>query len=158
MSIENVISAIEYIDERGLERKYLQDENAVNIEQVEEVEGQLEFVFPDSYRFFLLNYGFGDFEGLEFYGLVDGNNNYEGIENAFWYTKELRRDAFFPVDLFVIESLGDGTEACLNLTMMENNECPVVLFDTGCPDDIYILAESYGVYFYNRVQEAIKSL
>lgn len=155
MTIEKVNSAITLIDKVGFERPYLQKKYAVDVEQLERVEQELEVVFPESYRYFLLNYGSGDFKGREFYGLIPGETDLEEIPNAFWFTKSAREDECLGTNLFVIEDLGDGVLACLDLSKLNENECPVVEFDSGSPEETVFLADSFGAYFYLRVKEAI---
>lgn len=157
MKEKYINEAISKIDESGKERPYLQSKFRVNENQVCDAERKIGFSFPESFRHFLLNYGSGDFGGREFYGLVPGDNNLEEAPNSLWLTLDLRARENLPDDFYVIEDIGDGTTACLLLSHDSKGECPVVLWDYGegnvdCP---HVLAQSFGEYFYERIDEIL---
>jgi len=155
MSIEKINAAINLIDENGLERPYLQSKYAASFDEVDYVEKELGFKFTESYCYFLTNYGTGDFRGLEFYGLIHKQVDIEEIPNAFWFTKSSRESDGLKENLFVIEDLGDGMMACIDFSKRVNDEHSIVEFDIGSPDTQSVLADSFGDYFYQRIESVI---
>ncbi len=149
-TIEQVLSAI---DSRNIARPYLSGSYAVDPAQVAEAEEALGYTFPGSYRAFLLKLGSGDFRGLEFYGLVPSGNATEEIPNALWLTLRLQQEIGLSPGLFVVEDLGDGVLACLDLRARDSGECPVVLWDPSERTDgsHTVLADSFASYLMSRV-------
>ena len=124
---------------------------------VRKCEEMIGFVFPQSYLYFLLNYGFGGVEDIEFCGLVEGKLTEQYFLNAYWLTQETRRQYDIPKDLFIIRDLEDSV-VCLLLSKLENGECPVVLWSFS--EDVqmqqskpYLLAQSFGEYYSLCIQE-----
>lgn len=127
---------------------------------IKECEDAIGFSLPESYRKFLLEYGFGGVEDVEYCGLVDGKLTEEDFLNAYWITLTVRQQFQLPSDLLVIRELEDSA-VCLLLSQMEGEECPVILWDFS--EDIqrqqkkpYILANSFGEYYLQCIQEIIE--
>lgn len=82
--------------------------------------------FPPTYKEFITNYGCGDIEGLEFYGLTDDNFENSSVPNAIWLTLNERKSGF-PANLILIYSTGDGNYLALKVDEFSgDNENPVV--------------------------------
>ena len=154
-----VIDAISKIDLTENTRPYLSEKNGVSELQITEAEKNIGFCFPVSYRYFLKNFGCGDFGGYEFYGLIKGRNDYPDSSNTLWYTEGLRNTEGLPKDLLVIEPLGDGCEACLELHQDPSLEGRIILWDMGESTDKarYALSDTYGQYFYKQIMEALEN-
>ena len=161
MKSEKIIRALELIDQSGLGRPYLNDKYAVSDEQVHQAEDILGWRFPDSYHYFLTNLGSGDFEGAEFYGLIPGEQNCEEIPNGLWFTLEERKNMNLPNGLFAFENHDGDAVSCLALSLMQNGECPVILWEYSESYERqlqrpHILAETFGDYFLQKVRELIE--
>ena len=160
MSVEKIQQTLDLIDSKSLERPFLNESFSVSEDEIAETENRIGFLFSDSYREFLAKLGGGDFNGVEFYGLVSDKLDLEEIPNALWLTMNMRANEDLPNELFVIESLGDGTNACLLFSGGNHDECPVVLWDYGevfNESKLQVLANSFGEYFYKRIVETIES-
>ncbi|HEX5057247.1 MAG TPA: SMI1/KNR4 family protein [Gammaproteobacteria bacterium] len=157
MSAKYIDEAISKIDASGAERPFLQSKLRVDQSQIIDAEKVVGFSFPESFRYFLYSYGSGDFKGIEFYGLVPGNNDLEEIPNSLWLTMKHRRKQNLPDDLYIVENLGDGSLACLLLSQRVKDECPVILWDysEGRKGRPHVLAGSFGEYFYQRIIEVL---
>ena len=71
-------------------------------EQVEEAQNELNLVFPEEYKQYLLNFGAVRFNGVEICGL-----NLKGYLNVVEATeREKSINPLFPPKMFVIEDLG----------------------------------------------------
>lgn len=95
-------------------------------ELVDKAEKALGCTFPPTYKEFISNYGCGDIEGLEFYGLTDDNFENSSAPNAIWLTLDERKSGF-PDNLVLIFSIGDGNYLALKVDELSgSNENPVV--------------------------------
>lgn len=157
MSIEKIKEAISEIDASSKERLYLSEKNAVSETQINDAEKIIGYSFPPSYRYFLSTLGSGDFRGIEFYGLIPNKNNYPSVPNALWLTEEAIKNEELPSDLFVIESLDDGCNACIELSKKPSEERQIILWDIGeAPTKSrYVLGNNFGDYFYNKIMGAL---
>lgn len=159
MSSRLVDDAISMLDKAGMERPYLQSKYGVTESQIREAEDLLGVSFPESYRYFLAKFGSGDFKGIEFYGLVPNDNELEEIPNTVWFTKNAISFGDIKEGFVVVEDLGDGTLACLDTNLMNERECPVVICDLAESTESGrnpVLAESFGKYFFDRLESAVK--
>ena len=158
MSIQKIKDAISSIDSSGLERPYLSAKFSVAESQIQEAEQSIGFPFPPSYRYFLNEFGSGDFGGFEFYGLVPNKNDIPSIPNALWLTKLDWERIDLPNDLFIVESLDDGCYACLELHENPTIEGRVIFWDMGESEDKprHELASSFGHYLFDQVSTALQ--
>jgi len=158
MTANKIDSAISLIDSSGKDRPILQKKFAVSTQQVEELEKKLGFSLPESYQHFLLNYGSGAFEGWEFYGLIPDKSDHP--DDVYSFTVELREEHDLPNDLLAIENFDGDSVACLLLSALRDGECPVILWDHSEGErqirKPYILANSFGDYFFEKVEDAIE--
>jgi hypothetical protein len=120
----------------------------LNTEQIDNLQDELNLIFPDCYRKFLSIYGMGDIHGVEIYGA--GNDN-DGIPSTIWFTKVLRETANLPLHLLpVYESGFDGEIFCIDCS--NNSRNPIVLFIDGLPieeQEFEVYAESFGDFLYD---------
>lgn len=81
-----------------------------SIEQVEEAQNELNLVFPEEYKQYLLNFGAVRFNGVEICGL-----NLKGYLNVVEATeREKSINPLFPRRMFVIEDLGIDTKLIIS--------------------------------------------
>ena len=154
MSIELINKAINLIDSSNFQRPYLDTKYGVTEAQIEDAQKLLNVRFCEDYRYFLSKFGSGDFQGLEFLGLVQGKNEVEMTPNTVWYTKGMRLEGLED-NYVVIENLGDGIVSCVKC--YEDGNGSVFEFDIGNVKSNTQLAESFGEYFYQRIQERIEN-
>lgn len=153
--------ALGQIDSAGLQRPYLSKKFSLSEGEIKVAENRLGTVFPSSYRKFLSEIGSGDFEGVEFLGLIPGKLDYASRPNTLWLTKRLQESRSLPPDLFVVEDFGGDAFACLVLTQLEGDECPVVVWEVSESSERqraapHVLATSFGEYFLNKIRELIE--
>ncbi|WP_417790624.1 SMI1/KNR4 family protein [Terasakiella pusilla] len=161
MSLEKITKALAEIDQSGLKRPYLDPKFSVSEQEVLIAEHRIGFKFPKSYRAFLRAVGSGDFQAVEFYGLIPNQLDLNEIPNAVWFTEDLQNSYSLPKELFAFQDFDGDAVACLFLSKMDDEECPVVLWDHGEAADIqmkkpYILASSFGEYFSEKIRELIR--
>ncbi|OBQ46485.1 SMI1/KNR4 family protein [Halodesulfovibrio spirochaetisodalis] len=157
MTIDAFNIALELATEKGLE---FDIPRPVSEKLIKRCEDAINFPLPASYRTFLLKYGFGGIDAVEYCGLLEGQLDEKYFLNAYWVTQEVHRQFGLPNDLFVIQKIEDGV-TCLLLSQMEKEECPVILWDFS--EDIerqqkkpYILANSFGEHFLKSIQYIIE--
>lgn len=103
----------------------------INDESITEAQRILNVKFPESYIQFLKKYGCGDIFGTEIYGIVSSNNiEGTGIPSLVWLTKELRKDGLLP-QYIPICFADDGCYYILDTNQINENECPVLIWDSG---------------------------
>ena len=146
-------STIERIDRSNIPRPFLDKKYAVAETQIRQSEEEIGFPLPESYVYFLSEFGSGDFGGIEFYGLLPQGNHIKEIPNALWLTLKSRELEGLPSSYFVVENLDDGAIACLDLSVMTDKECPVVLWELGESGNSkpHVLADTFGDYFEQRI-------
>jgi hypothetical protein len=87
---------------------------------IAEIEGQLGITLPDSYKWFLQEYGYGGISGF----MIIGNGK-SGIPAVIKYTNQWRQYGL-PDKFIVIEDDGTDWIYCLDTSQIVNSECPVV--------------------------------
>lgn len=127
----------------------------VSMEEVASAEDQLGVRFPQSYRFFLIEFGWVSFGPFELYGLGTGIPDYLEVVTV---TLSEREEAMprLPERLVPLMNDGGGCLHCLDTSQMIEQECPVVLWD---PDlgPTQILSEEAGGFvdwLLNKLGEA----
>jgi len=159
MSEASYDKALERVARVGLE---MDPRRPVTEEDVSKCEEFLGHALPSSYRRFLLEYGFGGVEDVEILGLISGDLQKASYVNAVAETV-LLRDAFnLPTNLLAIANLDGDAVVCLQLSQTPKVECPIVLWDHSESsqkqiDAPHVLADSFGEYFLQRVEELIEA-
>ncbi|MFC7393062.1 SMI1/KNR4 family protein [Scopulibacillus cellulosilyticus] len=118
------------------------DENVVK-----SLENELQVNLPNSYKWFLLNYGSGGLYGVDILGvekLIENLNEAWVIETTKEY-RELGLDK----ELIVIEDI-DIVLYCLDTSQLQNGECPVVSWDQLEGYDM-IEAENFYDFLFERL-------
>ena len=123
MSIKKYEQALDLIDEIGSG----DFEGARPEALVSQAERTLGLVFPPSYRRFLLELGCGDIDGVEIYGLIDGNFEQSSIPNGIWMTLQQRKAIGLGDNFIVLGEDGDGTLHVIDTSVtFEAGENPVI--------------------------------
>lgn len=139
----------------------------VSDSRIEEEEEALGLKFPMDYRHFLKNYGAGDFESCEIYGIVPEKDT-KCIPNGMWATACLREKKQMPQEYIAIAFDGFGDYYCIDTSKPgEDGLCPVVLFISS-PEDTVLTeadssgpfpeAENFAVFLLNQLKEEIDRL
>ncbi|WFA07074.1 SMI1/KNR4 family protein [Bacillus sp. HSf4] len=137
----NLSKVREFIEENKHEAIFTGGTNENNIKWIEET---LQVELPESYKWFLRNYGAGGMFGV----LILGYN----IDSATVVNKtvEYREDYNLTEGLVVIEDI-DFFAYCLDTNKMENGECPVFIWDRENGYENFV-AGSFIEYFYDKLK------
>ncbi|NWN98365.1 MAG: SMI1/KNR4 family protein [Bacillus sp. (in: Bacteria)] len=119
----------------------------VDEKQIEYVQNTLEVQLPESYKWFLTNYGSGGLFGVDILGVAKSN-----IASVVIETKNYR-DLGMSNNLVVIEDIGEYAY-CLDTSKMENNECPVIAWDRQGGLDDFNTAKNFYKFLSQRLLEA----
>lgn len=119
----------------------------VDGKQIDYVQDILKLKLPESYKWFLYNYGSGGLYGVDILGVAKHN-----IATVVTET-ESYRDLGMSENLIVIEDI-DEYAYCLDTSNMENNECPVIEWNKQGGLDDYNTAENFYEFFSQRLLDA----
>lgn len=119
----------------------------VDEKQIEYVQNTLEVQLPESYKWFLTNYGSGGLFGVDILGVAKSN-----IASVVIETKNYR-DLGMSKSLVVIEDTGEYAY-CLDTSKMENNECPVIAWNRQGGLDDFNTAKNFYEFLSQRLLEA----
>lgn len=164
MSLENLEKAFQLIENNFTEEEKSRCQS-FSLETIKRAESFLNIKFPASYREFLKKYGYGDFGGLEIYGLTKEEKfNIESKPiiprpNIVWMTVQYNLDFKHPLYLLIIYELGEGTKYCLDLSQMKGDECPVVvwpIFGYENNPKLEIIAQDFGDFLLEMVEDEIR--
>jgi hypothetical protein len=114
---------------------------------VQEAERALNIIFPPSYRQFLLDFGCGDINGNEIYGIIDSNFDNSTIPNGIWLTLHERKVSKLPSNLILIAQGYDGYLVLDSKLQYKNGEYPIIEWIGGNPNPSNeILYKDFGIY------------
>ncbi|OLP66852.1 Antitoxin YobK [Bacillus pumilus] len=119
----------------------------VDGKQIEYVQDTLKLKLPESYKWFLNNYGSGGLYGVDILGVAKSNIATVVIET------ESYRDLGMSENLIVIEDI-DEYAYCLDTGNMVNNECPVIAWNKQGGLDDYNTAENFYEFLSQRLLDA----
>lgn len=122
---------------------------------VQAAENALGLKFPATYRRFLLEYGTGNFDSSEVFGVVDDDFTHSSGPYAVWCTLNERAEGGLPNNLVVIYSDGAGAFFCLDCADKEGEEAPVVAYYIGFPaaqQPREVIAEDFGEFLLQLVK------
>lgn len=114
---------------------------------IDYVQDTLKVKLPESYKWFLNNYGSGGLYGVNILGVAKSN-----IANVVIAT-ESYRDLGMSEHLIVIEDI-DEYAYCLDTSNMENNECPVIAWNKQGGLDDYNTAKNFYEFLFRRLLDA----
>lgn len=119
----------------------------VDKEQIDYVQDTLKVNLPESYKWFLYNYGSGGLYGVDILGVAKSNIPSVVIETESYRNLKMGRA------LVVIEDV-DEYGYCLNTGDMKDNECPIISWDKHGGLDDYNTAENFYEFLSQRLLEA----
>lgn len=119
----------------------------VDVKQIDYVQDTLKLELPESYKWFLNNYGSGGLYGVDILGVAKSN-----IATVIIVT-ESYRDLGMSENLIVIEDI-DEYAYCLDISKMVNNECPVIAWNKQGGLDDYNTAKNFYEFLSQRLLEA----
>lgn len=83
----------------------------------------LNIKFPNSYHWFLKQYGSGGLDGMDIHGCETTAADFSVV----YHTKLYRETYNLPEQYIVLNDI-DGTVTCLDTNQMKDGECPVVFW------------------------------
>jgi hypothetical protein len=117
---------------------------------IHQIEKELDVTLPESYKWYVRNYGHGSIGGVEIYG-VGLNNALTCVER----TNDYRR-AVLPEKYVVVQSVDEWIH-CLDTQKMTNGECPVADWDrqAGTGRHTY---DNFFLFIYEKFEQELGSL
>lgn len=119
----------------------------VTDDYIELAEKKLQVVFPDSYKWFIRNYGCGSILGITISGVQTNDNS------SVVYNTERYRKLGLDEKCVVVEDCGEFV-MCLDTSKMVKNECPVVSWARG-NKTINHRYDNFYDYLLDELNEAI---
>ncbi|MBM7645659.1 hypothetical protein JOD45_001877 [Scopulibacillus daqui] len=144
MSKEKIIKIIK--DNKDIDAGDFTD--GVDENTVKNLENELKVTLPESYKWFLLNYGSGGLYGVDILGVGLVGVKQINQASVVKVTKEYR-DVDLDKDLVIIEDCGEYMY-CLDTSQMQNAECPVVSWDQMGGIGI-VIANNFYDFLYDRL-------
>lgn len=148
--IQKAINKYLLSEDKRLENYFL---GGVSSEKISMAEEHLGVIFPDSYKFFLENYGSGGIGGMLFWGIESGKKQIE--ENTVIVITEEYRKKGLPNNLVVFEENGDYISCMETDKMNDENECPIVTWSIFDNDGIVFLEKDFYTYFLSRIEDYV---
>lgn len=127
-------------------------EGAVSEEEVQEAEKELGIRIPEQYRKFLLNYGCGDIEGIQIYGL---GVEPDGAPSLLWLIDDLKKNFPLPETILPFSESGDGSYAAVVVEDFDEFETGNVIYWDPIhlgPDTFEVAAESFAEYILDLME------
>lgn len=122
----------------------------LSLPEIKNIEKKLGIALPDSFIWFLSEYGMGGIHGVEIYGGGAGQ-----IPSCVRETLSLRNEGL-PESLVVVESC-DEWLYCLDTSRMINGECPIVDWAKGEGVGKQIYSNFYD-YLERRLSESLNCM
>ena len=119
----------------------------VDEKQIIDVQDTLKLKLPESYKWFLYNYGSGGLYGVDILGIAKHNIATVVIET------ESYRKLGMSKNLIVIEDI-DEYAYCFDTNNRLNNECPIIAWNKQGGLDNYITAENFYEFLLQRLLDA----
>lgn len=135
---------IKLIEKYGEEDDFTGSSNYEKVLKVGEV---LDLKLPESYKWFLKNYGHGGINGVEVYGISKAD-----IPSCVRHTDNYRRYRL-PKEFIVIENC-DEWLYCIDTGKMIEDECPIVYWNKNNKSTNLSFSNFYE-YLYTRFNENI---
>ena len=149
MSYKDLFSAFELIDENGGG----DFEGGKDPALIEKAECTLGLKFPPTYRTFLEKLGCGDIEGLEFYGIIDGDFEKSSVPDAIWLTLNERKSGL-PTSLILIYSNGTGGYYAIDTSQIySNGESPIVSYALN--GSIEKISDDFGSFILSKLRTVL---
>lgn len=119
-------------------------------ELIAKAEAMLSVKFPPSFRKFILEFGCGDFEGIEFYGVFREDFEQSGIPDCVWITLNERKQGL-PENCVLIGETGDGSYYALDINREDDqSESPVIVLSSDF-EKSEIVHPNYTLFFHDQI-------
>ncbi|OTW89004.1 spore coat protein [Bacillus thuringiensis serovar cameroun] len=125
----------------------------VNEDTIQETAQMLNLTFPNSYLWFLKQYGSGGLDGMD----INGCETTAADSSVVYHTKLYRETYNLPEQYIVLNDI-DGTVTCLDTNQMKDGECPVVFCSRFSKELYAITYENFGDYLLDSLQESVDNL
>ncbi|MDG5471418.1 SMI1/KNR4 family protein [Jeotgalibacillus sp. ET6] len=102
---------------------------ALEDSKIRDIERRLHVTLPESYKWFLREYGTGGVFGIEIFG-----GGLRAVPTCVKETEEWREYGL-PLEYVVIQNYGSGVN-CLDTSRLASNECPVIEWEQDDEDRI----------------------
>lgn len=102
---------------------------ALEDSRISDIEKRLNVKLPESYKWFLREYGTGGVFGIEIFG-----GGLREVSTCVRETEEWRKYGL-PMEFVVIQNYGSGVY-CLDTSRLANNECPIIDWEQDDEDGI----------------------
>ncbi|KZE43887.1 SMI1/KNR4 family protein [Rossellomorea marisflavi] len=119
----------------------------VDESQIHTLQNELGVELPKSYTWFLTTYGSGGLFGVNILGVAKSNRA------PIVVTTKKYRDSGMGKGLVVIEDAGEYAY-CLNVSEMDNHECPVIAWNRPTGLDDYNTSKNFYDFLYQRLVDA----
>ena len=127
--------------------------------EIEMAERECGLTFPKSYKEFLLHLGWIDCPFITVCGLgsdADWRTNLMAIVQSWWH--EVDADIRLPRNLIPVVDDGSGNVYCLDVSQMQESECPVVFWDHESFEGAEQVPVRVGSDFYSWLVNEIAEL
>ncbi|PAW37963.1 spore coat protein [Bacillus toyonensis] len=125
----------------------------VNEDTIRDAAQMLNTTFPNSYHWFLKQYGSGGLDGIDIHGCEK-----TAADSSVVYHTQLYRETYnLPVQYIVLNDI-DGTVTCLDTNQMNDGECPVVFWSRFSKELFAITYENFSEYLLDSLQESVDNL
>lgn len=118
----------------------------INEKVINDIENELRITLPNSYKWFLLNYGSGGIFGVDIIGVGKLDQH-----SVVIFTEE-KRKLGLNKDFVIIEDC-DEYIYCLDTSKLSNGECPVISWDQFEGYDSKE-ADNFYEFLFNRLVDA----
>ncbi|HHY2675857.1 TPA: SMI1/KNR4 family protein [Bacillus toyonensis] len=125
----------------------------VNEDTIQETAQMLNLTFPNSYLWFLKQYGSGGLDGMD----INGCETTAADSSVVYHTKLYRETYNLPEQYIVLNDI-DGTVTCLDTNQMKDGECPVVFWNRFSKELYAITYENFSDYLLDSLQESVDNL
>ncbi|MEI3894512.1 MULTISPECIES: SMI1/KNR4 family protein [unclassified Bacillus (in: firmicutes)] len=125
----------------------------INEDTIREATQMLNINFPDSYHWFLKQYGSGGLDGMDIHGCET-----TAVDSSVVYQTKLYRETYNLPEQYIVLNDIDGTVTCLDTNQMKDGECPVVFWSRFSKELYTITYENFSDYLLDSLQESVDNL
>ncbi|ASB90059.1 SMI1/KNR4 family protein [Bacillus sonorensis] len=118
----------------------------ISIEKINEIQESLNVKLPESYKWFLKNYGAGGIYGVDILG-------HGKVSPRVVTVTENYRNHYGLIDGIVVIEYVDEFSYCLDTNKMEGGECPVILWENQ-EDYGRTVADNFLYFFMEELEES----
>jgi hypothetical protein len=123
-------------------------------------ERRLGIEFPPSYKQYLSEFGLFDFEGKEFYGIINNNLNSGGIPDVIYATETARQRGEISKSMVLVRESGYGPFFVIDCSQKNSyGESPVFeINEMGYEHGSKLEAETFGHFLLKEVESVTSQL